>query len=686
MNSYSYYDGFLVMSGPVESIKNIAKELEESIGKNKVKVETTEGGKYARLDLSEDLWDVSLEFYMDKYPEVEGYLSHGEDSRGRCDTLYSASGKKTVETDMLYIHSNGQIEKDMISDWELAMYFEGSTEQSLLVITKDGEKHKYNPRSNANLEKTLDSLKKEGLTIGFLAEVCCPYVVKNKKKEFIDSFVKEIPSAKDVAQIVLTKSVLSRDKLQSIVDKIEDKSKIYLIKAYVITDTERIYDVNSNTVTETVKIYANLYEENKGYDITEISEGKPVSEAIAGVDSSTGVEFAFGKKDKKASCNVCLTDDEEIEIPELEPTTGAKVVEIGSGCFKNCPSVKKIIIPSSITIFDEGCFAGPKKLSSLVFLANKDGSEDYINVNGNKITTLVTLKADYSVPKEIKTVKNNAFSACPKLKSVTLHSGVSLLNDALCSCKSLKTVVLDEGVTSINVTSLEKAGIKELVLVDGTVIKFADKYMYGCIEQGDSVSFSYAKAAKLIKKASTEANKYKIALELLQNHVEEVKEDVSVLMDIAIRYCIGKGDSETLTQLFDMKLDCNLDFVTLSELANRSGAAEVAALILSQSGSSPKKNVIRKETPAEAGPELYIKVCFEDNKSYSYFCSFKVKPGDKVFVGGKKAGEPGEVLEILSGSPVGRAAMYTLAVEKAFNIETVEVGDLGDLDDLPDLP
>ena len=78
MNSYSYYDGFLVMSGPVESIKNIAKELEESIGKNKVKVETTEGGKYARLDLSEDWWDVSLEYYMDKYPEVEGYLSHGE--------------------------------------------------------------------------------------------------------------------------------------------------------------------------------------------------------------------------------------------------------------------------------------------------------------------------------------------------------------------------------------------------------------------------------------------------------------------------------------------------------------------------------------------------------------------------------------------------------------------------------
>ncbi|MBQ8496058.1 MAG: hypothetical protein IJ489_01205 [Clostridia bacterium] len=87
----------------------------------------------------------------------------------------------------------------------------------------------------------------------------------------------------------------------------------------------------------------------------------------------------------------------------------------------------------------------------------------------------------------------------------------------------------------------------------------------------------------------------------------------------------------------------------------------------------------KAETPAKRSwMVLYIKVRFENNKSYSYFCEYDVKVGDKVFVPGKMAGQPGEVIDVSDSCPSGRAAAYTLYVEKAFNVTEVSLDD--DLD------
>ncbi len=684
MAIYDYYDGFAVYAGPVEIIKNIEQEFKDSGDGASIELTCSNRGKYARLYTS--IW-WGYGSLMEKYPEVECYVSEGEGKYGGCNTYYSPMGDSKVgEPDIIYRHSSGAWEKDTLSPWEEAMFIGESSEQSLTIVMSNGTEYNYSVRSKANMLKTFDALKKGGLTVGFLADICCPYVANNKKKEFIDSFVKKISSAKEIAKVHCTSSTISRSTMEKIADKLSDVTLGCLIQAYAIVDVDRIYDFTENNVTEVTNISANLYTTGEGYKNVKIDEGKPVVEKIVGIDESSGAEFAFGKKDKNAIANVCLTDAEEIVIPETDPSTGNKVVEIGTGCFKNCPSVKKIVVPATVKTFNEGCFTGPKKLTSITFQANEDGSEDYADIARNKVSTYVTLKTEYILPDDVKTIGNKAFAACTKLKKVVIHPEADLLNESLCGCKSLKTLSLAKGVTSINVTALEKAAIKELELSDGSLIKFTDKYMYSCIEQKDGISFSYEKAAKMIKKASTEANRFKIAVNLLEAHGEEVKTEISALMDIAIRYCIGKSDAETLTKLLNLKLDYDLDFSELADLANRIGSADVSALILSKSGTVTKKNVVKKETPAEAGPKLYIKVRFEDNKAYSYFCSFKVKPGDKVFVGGKKSGEPGEVLEILNSFPTGRAAMYTLAVEKAFNVETVEVGDLDDLDDLPDLP
>lgn len=300
---------------------------------------------------------------------------------------------------------------------------------------------------------------------------------------------------------------------------------------------------------------------------------------------------------------------------------------------------------------------------------SKDSDYTVTTIN-SKLTKLVTLQSKWAVSKNIKTIGNFALNACPNLKVLTIHSGVRFLNDSLTGCLSLKTIVLEEGVSTINEKALRNGKIKEVVFADGRNVKILDDYFYDCIKETDKgITFSYYDIAKMINRASTLSAKFKIAVHLLTEHTDEIGDAASDIMEVALKQCIGKNDVDTLTKLLNLKVNCSLNFAELVDIAHRANNTEIAAIILGFAGNISRKNIIKNETPAESGPRLHIRVGFEDNKAYSYFCSFIVKVGDKVFVGGKKAGMPGEVLEILKSDPKGTAAFYTQEVVKAFNVE-----------------
>ena len=177
---------------------------------------------------------------------------------------------------------------------------------------------------------------------------------------------------------------------------------------------------------------------------------------------------------------------------------------------------------------------------------------------------------------------------------------------------------------------------------------------------------------------STEAKRYKIAYELFFNHTDAIGSALSDTADFLIRYCIGNDDIATISAIMEKKLPLQLDITKLAEQVNRAQKTEITALLLSfrMEETVEVKNVSRVETPAKLHwCQLYIKVRFENNKSYSYFCNYDVNVGDKVFVPGKMAGQPGEVIDVSTSSPSGTKAAYTLSVEKAFNVTEVSLDD-----------
>ena len=617
------------------------------------------------------------------HPRCEALNSGGEGTIRHYSELGSDTG---VWEDLLPTYS--QFFEESVSDWEaLLLYnFPQRVSAEVIITRRDGTSADY--KACDDLLKRLDQAP-GGPTLGALAQWTNPYVMRAKSREHTTRFRKENQSTANIRKLQVRVYFSQRPEENRFpqlaalpgASALCDVTAFRFFRSTLETMVRRTYDFDTMTMEETVFTTAHVPQNpaQGHYDYVDVeldrtnSEPKPF--AVAPLEEADLV----WSREEPGLCLFCLSDADTIRVPEQDPT-GAPVTALDEGSFAGLTNVTRVILPDTVASIGQGAFAGCKKLEYLSRYSDPDSKEDFLLTKKKDLLTLFTKKTSYIVPKSVTKIGKYAFSNCNKLKSVTLHGGLKpLLKDSLAGCKSLKTVVLATDVTAVNVAALEKGGIKEVVLPDGTSIKIQDPCQYACFTQDESgVHFSYELAAQNWQKAKSESSRFKVVMDLLTAHSDAAGKQLSPMADYAIRYCIGKGDVKNLSALLELGLSLNLDFSALVELANRAGNAEISAMLLAQSnaGENHNKMVLRQETPAQPGKRLYIKVRFENNKSYSYFCDYQVKPGDKVFVGGKMAGQPGEVVEIIPKQPSGTAAFYTQTVTEAFTVQMEEVDDL----------
>ena len=365
----------------------------------------------------------------------------------------------------------------------------------------------------------------------------------------------------------------------------------------------------------------------------------------------------------------------------------AKVTELGKICITNLKNVKKVILPRTLTSFGVGNFTGCKTLKQVVFADDPDSKDDLLIQKKTALKGVVTLKTAFDVPCDVTEIGKFAFSNCPKLKSVRLQSNIEKMNkDAFAECKTLKTLVLTDAVKTFPVDTLKKSKIQEITLSNGETVKLYDPILLDCfVSSENGVVFSYEKAAERLDTIGAEKKRIQFAKELFFDHTEELGEKISSVAECLFRYAIGENDVSAVKAVMEKNLPLQIDIMKLVDQANRSHQTEIAALLLTLSTQDTikVKDVVRTEIPAKRSwVQLYIKVRFENNKSYSYFCDYEVNVGDKVFVPGKMAGQPGEVIDVSMSSPSGSTAAFTLSVEKAFNITESSLDDLDFLNEL----
>ncbi|MBQ6936545.1 MAG: leucine-rich repeat domain-containing protein [Clostridia bacterium] len=149
---------------------------------------------------------------------------------------------------------------------------------------------------------------------------------------------------------------------------------------------------------------------------------------------------------------------EEVVIPE-------SVISVDGWAFANCKNLKKVKIPSTLERVKRNVFEGTEFLQNnkeeiIVFgkvlyryLCNGTHAEVPEGVTciapfafdfkGNKIESV-------TLPKTLKTIEENAFSGCYKLKRITIPDGVSFIGYAAFRyCENLNEITIPESVEFI---------------------------------------------------------------------------------------------------------------------------------------------------------------------------------------------------------------------------------------------
>ena len=160
---------------------------------------------------------------------------------------------------------------------------------------------------------------------------------------------------------------------------------------------------------------------------------------------------------------------------------GTPITMIAASGFRNCKSLTKVELPSSLTMISDYAFAGCSKLTSLTLpdglISIGTSSFEECGVTSIEIPSSVTTLGTYTFYKagSLKTVEfkgainsipASMFSTCGSLESVTLSEGLtSISGNAFNSCSSLKSIKIPESVTSIADTAFSSCNNLKTIIM-----------------------------------------------------------------------------------------------------------------------------------------------------------------------------------------------------------------------------
>lgn len=136
----------------------------------------------------------------------------------------------------------------------------------------------------------------------------------------------------------------------------------------------------------------------------------------------------------------------DLVIPATVTIDGVeyKVTEISYGAFRDCTSLKSIVLPHGVTNIDDSAFDGCTNLESIVL---PNGLSKICEHTFDGCTNLESIV----LPDGLTEIENSAFAGCKKLASIVIPNGVTKLNswNIFSGCENLTSVVLPESLTEI---------------------------------------------------------------------------------------------------------------------------------------------------------------------------------------------------------------------------------------------
>ena len=149
------------------------------------------------------------------------------------------------------------------------------------------------------------------------------------------------------------------------------------------------------------------------------------------------------------------------------------ITKIERNAFRGCTGLTTISLPASISQLVDNPFSGCTNLTTLTVDSSntKYGSADnmiYTKDTNSLVCVAPGLEGSVTVPANVQSIGNEAFSGCTKLESVMMQNGVHFIGyAAFAHCQNLTHITIPKTVTYIGKWSFGESPNAEIVLAEG---------------------------------------------------------------------------------------------------------------------------------------------------------------------------------------------------------------------------
>lgn len=164
--------------------------------------------------------------------------------------------------------------------------------------------------------------------------------------------------------------------------------------------------------------------------------------------------------------------DENVNIPEK--IEGKCVTAIGCEAFKECYSLKSIIIPNSVTEIGNGAFMKCTSLISITLSDSLTGIADGLFLNCISLSSI-------TIPHSVTRIGLCAFGRCYSLTHINILDGVTKIEcGAFAECSSLTSINLPDSIREIGCRSFENCTSLVSINIPESVTSVDKDAFFGC--------------------------------------------------------------------------------------------------------------------------------------------------------------------------------------------------------------
>lgn len=254
-NYYEMHCNKGIFVGKVDSIIQIMYEIKLAANRDEEKprfiLYDELGGSYAKLEVKNGFID--LEKIMAKHRDVEAFIhggTHEGDGGDVEEFRHSNYGTTKVIFSPLQYEGNVRNESDYLSDGlNFAFYHLPSYQiKTVTLMLNSGASLSYS-KNNISVQKELEYIKKQEVTMDYLGRLCCPFKAEKKMEAFMKQFEKDVSTISNIKRVIVERETIDHDSydLERAAHELDDPSIIYMLETHKKTNTKLIIDITNGT-------------------------------------------------------------------------------------------------------------------------------------------------------------------------------------------------------------------------------------------------------------------------------------------------------------------------------------------------------------------------------------------------------------------------------------------------------